>query len=250
MAGKLSFNIDAAEIASAFKELALEVEQEISKSAEAVAAITYAKTVELANNELHSTLEKYKENLGWEKIEDGIYVVYLDEDALFIEEGIEANKDMKPDLLKNSKVSKSGKRYKVIPFDHTKKPQNLSTTAQSIVNELKTNLRAQRVPFKKIEKNQDGSPRIGMLHEFNFGGTKKNARWSAGHLDRVRIYQNKDTNGNVRRDIFTFRTVSSDQEGKWMHPGLQKKEFMDKAMEFAIKEWEDKILPEILRKWE
>ena len=49
----------------------------------------------------------------------------------------------------------------------------------------------------------------------------------------------------------TFRTVTDGpgSQGKWIHPGMDGKKFLDKAAEWAEKNFYDQILPEILEKW-
>lgn len=248
----LKINIDVAEIAKQFKELALEVEQDLSKAVGDLAAMTHAKVAEMASQELKSTLKKLQDNLGFEEISPGIWVVSIDEGALFIEEGIEANKDMKPDLLAGAtKTSKSGYKYRSIPFDHGKSPSQMTPYAQSLVSRIKQTLRAEKIPFKKIEKNGDGSPRVGKLHAFNIDSEKPTKNASHPALKGVTIYQSVTPTGNVRRDILTFRTVSESpaQANKWIHPGMAPKHFLDRASEWAIKEWETNVLPQVLEKW-
>lgn len=253
----LKFNIDAAAIAAQFKEFAVEVEQDLKKAVANLAAITHAKVVEEANTELHTSRQDYMDALGFEEIVDGVWVISVDESAMWIEEGIEANKDMKPDLLaKNAKVSKAGHKYKVIPFDYGKGPTQNSPSTQMVVNAIKSNLKKEGVPFKKIEKNADGSPKVGKLHEFNFGNPGGRmggpGKGNTPVMNGLSIYQTMTKTGNVRRDILTFRTVSSGpgSQGKWHHPGLEPKKFLDKALEWALQEWEQKILPEALKKWD
>ena len=55
----------------------------------------------------------------------------------------------------------------------------------------------------------------------------------------------------MKRDILTFRTVSSGpaSAGKWHHPGMDGKKYLDWALEQATKEWENEILPKIMDKW-
>lgn len=248
----LKINIDVAKIAAEFKELALEVEQDLHKGVANLAAITHAKVAEMANEELHSTRKELMDNLGFEEVSAGIWVVSIDQDALWIEEGIEPNKDMKPDLLKNAKkVSKAGHKYRSIPFDHGKPPSQMTPYAQQLVATIKRGLKKEGVPFKKIEKNQDGSPRLGKLHTFNLGGGLPTAKANTEALKGLAIYQTMTQSGNVRRDILTFRTVSSGPASadKWIHPGFDAKKFLDRASEWATKEFEDKILPEILDKY-
>lgn len=245
----LKIKIDASAIAAQFKEFASEVEQQIKKSVANLATITHAKVAELASGELRSTRKSFLDNLGFEEISDGVWVVSVDEKALFIEEGLDQGFDMKPGLLRNGKISKKGYKYRVVPFEHSKAPSQLSTSAQAIVSQIKANLKKENVPFKKIETNPDGSVREGKLHTFNWK-SKKPGRGNTPVLKGVNIYQTVK-NGNVRRDIITFRTVtnSPSQVDKWKHPGLSGKKFLDRAYDWALKEWENKILPEIMGKW-
>lgn len=246
----LKINIDAAGIASQFKEFALEVEQDIKKAVGDLAAITHAKVAENAQAELKSSRQIYTNNLGYEEITPGVWVVSLGEEALWIEEGIEPNKDMKPSLLKNGKSSSTGTKYKVIPFQYSKAPSQMSTYAQGVVSQIRQNLKKKNIPFKKIEFNKDGSPKVGKIHEFNFGGERP-GKGNTQVMKGVSIYQTLTKTGNVRRDILTFRTVSSGpkSQGKWIHPGLKGKKYMDIAADWAMSEWESKILPEIIQRW-
>lgn len=247
----LKIKIDTASIAAQFKALALEVEQDLNKGIANLAAITHAKVAEMAGDELKSSRKTLTDNLGFEEISPGVWVVSIDEEALWIEEGIEANHDMKPDLLKGAtKTSKDGYKYRSISFDHGKAPSQMTGAAQMIVQRIKSNLKKEGVPFKKIEKNPNGSPRTGKLHTFDWGGSRP-GKGNTPELKGVSIYQTVTKSGNVRRDILTFRTVSGGPKsaGKWLHPGFQAKKFLDRAADWAMKEWEDKILPEVLAKY-
>lgn len=247
----LKILIDTASIAQQMKNMALEVKKDLDKGVANLAAITHAKVAEMANSELHSTRKTLTDNLGFEEVAQGVWVVSIDEKAFFIEEGIENNKDMKPDLLKKgAQISKEGHKYKSIPFDYGKAPSQLTGYAQSVVTRIRENLKKEKVPFKKIEKDAQGNPKLGKLHSFNWGGEIP-GKGNTPVMQRVSIYQTMTKTGNVRRDIMTFRTVTDGPagEGKWIHPGLQAKKFLDRASEWATREWEDKILPEILEKY-
>lgn len=252
----LKFNIDVADIAKEFKDFALEVEQDCQKAVANLAAVTHAKVVQEANEELHSSRQDFMDSLGFEEISPGVWVISVDEGGMWIEEGIEANKDMKPDLLRdNAKVSKNGTRYKVIPFDYGKAPSQMTVGTQQLVSYLKQELKKEGVPFKKIERNADGSPKVGKLHELDFGNPGGRmggpGKGNTPVFKNLSIYQTITKTGNVRRDIMTFRTVSSGpgSQDKWHHPGLAPKKFLDRALDWAVKEWEEKILPEVLEKW-
>lgn len=253
---KLNFNIDAAAIAEQFKEMKLEVEQDLNKAVANLAAITDAKVKEMASQELKSSRQPFMDSLGFEEIAPGVWIISVDESGLWIEEGIEANKDMKPGLLaENFKTSKDGHRYKAIPFDYGTAPSQQTPSTQMVVSYLKSQLRKEKVPFKKIEKNDDGSPKVGKLHEFDFGNPRGTmggpGKGNTPQFKNLSIYQSITKSGNVRRDILTFRTVSDGpgSAGKWHHPGAEPKKFLDRALDWAMKEWEDKILPEVMEKW-
>lgn len=249
----LKLEVNASEIAAQFKELALEVEQDINRGIASVAAMTHAKVAEMAAEELNTTLKTLQDSLGFEEISQGVWVVSIDEKALWIEEGIEPNKDMKPDLLRGArKTSKKGHKYRPIPFDYGKAPSQMSPQTEMLVAKIKQHLKKEKIPFKKIEKHADGkTPKLGKLHEFTIDSERPSARASTPALQNVSIYQSRTSTGNVRRDILTFRTVSESpaSQGKWIHPGLTAKKFLDRAFEFAVNKWENEILPEILKKY-
>lgn len=232
-----------------FKEFAKELESDINQAMGELAAITNAKVLEMAQKELKTSRKKYTDALGFEEVAPGIWVVSLDEKAFFIEEGLPDNFDMKPGLLKKGETSKDGTRYRVVPFDHTAPPSTMSITAQQIVQGIKTNLKKANIPFKKIEYNENGSPKTGKLHTLNFGGAIP-GRGNTPALQGINIYQQVTKTGQVKRSITTFRTVTDKQTDKWINPGIQAKQFLDKAFDFALKSWEEQILPEILRKYE
>ncbi len=253
--------VDAAKIASVFAEWKEAVERDIKKSMGELAAITHAKVKDDASIGLkHSkVVGQYMENLGWEAVSDGVWCVYLKEPALWIEDGIKPGTDMKPGLLK-------GKKYRVIPFRYDKGPTQNSDDTNKVIDNIKSELRQQdiskkdpsfnkngnamsKVPFKNIEYDKNGSPKVGKLHQFDFGGQRP-GKGNTPQMNGLSIYQSVK-NGKARRDILTFRTVSSGpaSEGKWIHPGFEGKKYLDAAADWALKEWENTILPGIIAKW-
>jgi hypothetical protein len=253
----LKIKIDTTLMAKQFKELALEVERDLKKGVANLAAVTHARVVEMASEELHSSRKTFMDNLGFEEISDGVWVVSVDEKGLWVEEGIEPNTDMKPGLL-------AGRKSRVIPFDHNKAPSQLNGYAQNLVTNIRAQLKKEKVPFKKLETYgtgpNKGKPIAGdvdkpvRLHTFDFSkGRASQAGGGGGNPDLkgINIYQTLTKTGNVRRDIMTFRTVSSGpaSEGKWIHPGTKRHKFLDRAEIWAMEEWETKILPEILDKY-
>lgn len=155
--------------------------------------------------------------------------------------------------LLNGKSAKTGKngRYAVIPFKHNENPSQQSEKATKLADEIKQALRKRNINWRKIEKNADGSPRIGRLHTINV----ETARLSPKHKTEpgmgVSVYQSKDKQGNVRRDVVTFRIIHEKhrQEGLWVHPGRKGDKLMDKALDWAMNTWEKEILPMLLEKY-
>jgi len=241
----LKFDIDAESILSQFKEVAEEVKKNMEDSLRNLVTLTRARIVEQTEVLSSDVNRIYMEALGdEEEVATNVWVISLDEKALWIEEGIEANKDMKPGLLK-------GKTHRVIPFRYDKPESRNTPFTQGLIGEIKQKLKTEKVSISKIERNSDGSPRVGKLHEFNLGGPIP-GKGNTPALQRLSIYQSQQKDSSkIRRDVLTFRTVSSGpaSEGKWIHPGYDAKRFMDKAMDKAVKDWEEQILPEILAKW-
>lgn len=253
----IKFDIDAESIVSSLKEFQNEIKEDLQKGIETLATETYAEVQRMANQELKTLKEPFMNSLDFQEVSPGVWVISVDQSGLWIEEGIEPDTDMKPGLLKGgAKTSKEGNKYRAIPFKYGSQSSSQSTPqSQEILGYLKQNLRKQGVPFKKIEKDSSGSPKLGKLHEFNFGNV--GGRWGApgrGNTQRfagLSIYQHKTPSGKVRRDVLVFRTVTSGPKssGKWIHPGREGSKFLDKALIYCSDTWEQKILPEILKKW-
>lgn len=244
----LKFFVNAEAIAKDFEDLKKEVEEAVTLGVKQVASMTYAKTQELAGQELKSTRETYMNSLKFEEVQKGIWVVSLDEKALFIEEGKAAG-SMIPDLLrKNAKTAKDGSRYKVIPFDQGKSISKAPESSHMFLNQVKKELKQRGIPYKKLEFDKDGSPRIGRLHTIkDIESFRPSSRASFGALSGLTIYQTKTPGGKVKRDILTFRVASSKHEGsKWIHPGLKAHKFMDEALSWAEGVFDKEILPAIL----
>ncbi len=240
----LKIKLDTTALASTLKEYAAEVAQDVNKGVARLAAQTKAHVLMDAGAELSSpTFKTFSKSVEMEDISPGIWVVSINQKGLWIEEGIEPNTDMKPGLLK-------GKKFVVIPFSKDKSKASSTGYEFQLREQVKSALKKEGIPFKKIENNPNGSPKTGLLHRKDFGGEIP-GKGNTPVLNGVSIYQTLTKTGNVRRDILTFRTVSSGpaSAGKWFHPGYQPKKFLDKAQAWAEKEWEQTFLPEILAKW-
>lgn len=261
----VKYNIDIASIASTFQQFAKEVKAELQQGVQRLAAQTHAHLKETAASDAKMssrTKKLYLDGLSFTTIGDGIHVVSLDQSAGWIDDGIKSEYDMKPSLLKSPDgISKDGHAYKVIPLDKAKGPSNSSPEDRQVTSQVKQFLKKQNVKYSpgehaptktnKFELNSDGSPRVGKVNSFDIP-SKVPGKGNTPELFGLSIYQTKMPNGNIRRDILTFRTVSAgpNSDGKWIHPGFEGKKFFEGAEEWAQKTWENDILPDILKKWE
>jgi len=246
---KLILDLDLNELTKEIDSISKEVGKALQEGAENLALMTDAKVKELASEQLHTRAKEYKDNVTFEEVEEGVWVVTLKQPAMWIEEGVDPG-SMVDNLLKNNpKINKEGKRYKAIPFEHSKNPSQQTPQAQELVKQIKQHMRRKKIPFRKLELGRDGSPRVGLLHRFSIDSDKPTSRAKTDALKNVTVYQTKDkVTGTVRRDVLTFRTVTEDhkEEGLWVHPGLPGVKLFDKAFDWALTTWEREIMPDIL----
>lgn len=246
----LSFNINLDEVKNSLKDYTKGLEQDLIKSVEGLATMTHAKTLELAQEGLSSTYQIYSDNLEFINPSPNFWIVSLKAPAMWIEEGRKSG--FQEELLngKSSKVSKDGKRYAVIPFTHNKNPSEQSAKAKQLSDQIKEHFKKKGIYWKKIEKNADGSPRLGKLHSFNIDNPRLKPIHKTPATHGVSVYQTKTSEGNVRKDVVTFRIIHEDHknEGLWIHPGLEGKQFMNKAFDWAMNTWENEVLPSVMEK--
>lgn len=248
----LRFDIDIDAISSEFGELKKEVNNDLKSTVGNLASMTHAKALELATDQLGSLQKTYKDNISFEQLEENLWVVSLDEKALFIEDGFVGG--FMEGLLKgkSSKVNAKGERYAVIPFEHSKNPSEQSEKARDLTNQIKAELKKRNINYRKPEYNPDGSPKLGLIKRFDVESAKLKDIHKDQPLKGVAIYQKMDDKtGKVRRDVMTFRVITEKHrgEGKWVHPGMKAKKILDQSFEWAMEEWTEKILPEVLSKY-
>ena len=244
-----SLQIDAKEIAAAFGDLSSQVETSVTKAVGALAAATHAKVLEIATAELHTSASTYKDALSFEKLGGNIWVVALDmKKAGWIEEGLKPG--FMEQLLhgKSAKTNVDGGKYAIIPFQHNKKPSEQTPQAQEMMGQIKSFLKEKNIRTTKLEFNEDGSPKMGLLHRFNIDSAKPSSKAKYPALSGLAVYQRKNEKGQIKKEIMTFRIITEKhkEEGRWFHPGVKAANIIDKSYFWAIGEWDNTILPQIL----
>lgn len=246
----MDFVIDIEALKAEFQGMEREIDASVRDAAKMLAVQTHAHVVEQASQKLRTRLKMFLDGLQYRET-DNVYSIVVPANIRWIEDGMPAH-SMLPGLLRSpkAKMSKDGHRYIVVPFNHSKGPSQQTPFANSITQLMKQQLKKKGIPYKGIEKDSSGKPLIGALHRLNLGGPKRD-HWSAPALQGLTIYQNKGAKGGVKREAMTFR-VASDRHagtGKWEHPGLEGKGFLDEAFHWAQNEWESRILPELLERF-
>jgi hypothetical protein len=192
-----------------------------------IALETHAFITDKATHTLHSSLSTYMDALKISSENDSVWVVYLQPEANWIEDGQPAH-DMIEALTHGpkSKVGKDGKRYAIIPFKHNKRPQDMSRAEMQLAEHVKSELK--KLKLNKTILDDDGKPKLGKVAAATVDMEFANSiRSKIPLLAGVNIYQRevqmKNGKTKVMRDIFTFRVVSEKQKGtgKWWHPGTK-----------------------------
>lgn len=247
-------------------------ERTMALAAQSLAAATHGHIVEQVQSKLHSTRQKYLDALSFKQLNKDTWIISLGPEAMFLEEGMQRH-EMIDDLLGQgrgphkgspAKTAKDGSKYRVIPFEHKKGPTAQTQKAKSLTDIIKGTMKQLNIPYGKLEMNAAGKPKVGLLHSFDVlkkpnsmgGGDVERGKHSGiSLLQGVRVYQ-KPVAGpggtsSVKRQIMTFRAVSSKHKGtgRWVHPGLQPRLFMDEGYRWALEQWSQKIAPEILKQF-
>lgn len=229
----------------------------LKNAAQQLAMQSHAHLLEQVQQKLHSTREKYVDAVSFTQVNDTTWVISLDRSAMWIEEGMPEH-EVLDNLLKSpkAKMAKDGSRYLVVPFQHNKGPTSQTKAAQDLTATVKQELKKRQIPYSKIERDQHGKAKLGLLHSFDITKEPVKTHEGAGQghgkigdvrqgttgipfLQSVRVYQRQMKNGNVSRGVLTFRVASSKHKGsgKWVHPGIQARKFFDETAEWALTCW-------------
>jgi len=257
-------NFDASELKSlmnieeAFNDAVKDAEKQL-------AAMTYTKAVDLATSKLHSRRQMFVDALSI-KEEDGVTIVNLNGSARWIDDGQEPH-SMLEALLKSPKAKRAadGSMYVVVPFDHGpgKGPANSPESQQPMINALKKEFKQRKIPWGKIERDDQGRPKMGKIHSFDMSNTPIKTGEGAGQghgktgavrqgstgipfLQGVAVYQHGQAGGGAKKSVMTFRTASSNQQGAWQHPGVEAANIMEETWKWAQETMEREIIPLVI----
>ena len=251
--------------------------QVVREEIKALVDATYVHIKEKAQERLHTRREMFIEHCHQVVIDDDTHMIFVEAKYRWIEDGLSEH-NMLMDLLgsKKAKRAKDGSTYVVVPFKHGPKGVTEATPAQmDLLTTIKAEMKKKKIPYGGIEKDASGQAKLGLLHSFDimtaplktlapYGGAGQ-GRGAVGKpmvgptgiplLKGVRIYQNEVKNAttgkkSVQKSIMTFRIASSKHlgQGRWDHPGLESCNFLEEGKEWALKEWNDTIEPQIIRR--
>lgn len=238
---------------------------EAAKAAKNLTAMGHAKAVELAARQLHARRQMFVEGLEMKQVNEFTWFISLNAKATWIEDGMPPH-SMLDALLRSAKArtSKDGTRYVVVPFRHGPGVGGgHGTPAQmSLTDTIKSEMKQRGIPYAKVERAPDGSPKMGLLHRFNILnaplktaegpgqgrgaiGAVKQGPTGIPFLRGVGVYQRPGAGGKVQRDIMTFRIASEKHrnQGRWEHPGLRPVKILDQTAEWILQTWEREIAP-------
>jgi hypothetical protein len=246
----LKITIDTKAIADQLGRKKEEIISKTRKAVQGLAAAAHTHVLELAGEKLKSLQIKYKEAVSFEQADDNLWIVSLDSSAMWIEKGHGAwSMYDKLSTSPKAKTSKEGNKYLTIPFEHSKRPAQQSEKARAITEDVKSFLKKQKIPYKKLEYNTDGSPKMGLIHRFDVGNALPSPKAKTPTLKGLAIYQKKnEQTGKIQRDIMTFRIVSEKNkgDGRWEYQAREGVDIFRKTHEWAIKTWNNDILPALI----
>jgi len=276
----IGVNVDLSGI-DGLRDFQAVVEAEAADANRRLAASAYAHAVELATRELTSRREKYLQALSFFE-QDGVAIIQLDASALWVEDGMSPH-NMLDSLLSSpkAKIGKDGQKYLVVPFDHSPGHGATNTTPYQLdlVNTVRREMAKRKIPWAKIERDDQGRPKLGRLHRFSVNSSPiktgpgpgmgrgpvgdvrqgPNARQLVGggpggggtpFLAGVGVYQSAGAGGSVKRSVMTFRVASSEHYGqeRWDHPGLEPKRILSRTADWAEEQVKNVIVPDLMER--
>jgi hypothetical protein len=281
MSKEFKFNINAEAVAAQVQQDVESIYKELQDGVKSLTAQTHAKVLEFASQDLKgynlkAFMGENGKNVSWDQVSDNIFVVAIDPSVGFYNDGRPpVSMATESWLLKNAKTAKDGSKYRVIPFKHDTKQTHganaqLNSMAKNMIRQARTPDN-KRIPLYSIEKNADGTPRIGTLHKIkatppftqsqapslfskprsaeDAKATGLKAHGGIFKLEGLAVSQ-RMVGPKVKREAVTFRVVSSKHqaEGRWLFPAIPAHRFLERAFEWATQTAWPEILSKIGKK--
>lgn len=213
------------EMGKDIKELTTALEKEAKALVPVIAAQAHGMIVEKAQERLKARRQMYLDALDIKQIsaseDNEVWAVTLNKSAGWIEEGMPAGERIEMIINggKPAKTSKSGAKYKIIPFQYNKKPSMQSSADAKLARYVDRQLKAQGLD--KTIMGKDGKPILGKAASVKI--TDPNQPVGKGNkplLQGLTIYQsekkNKKGESKIHRQVMTFRVISTAQKGSGM----------------------------------
>jgi hypothetical protein len=249
------------------------IRNELRTAVQNLSIQTHAKIIEMANEDLkgwqlQNFLGENGSNIRWRQASDNIWAVEIDEKVMFYDRGRPiVSMATESWLLKNGKKAKDGSVYRAIPFKKDLSAKGISAhgvsgtlniMAKNAIQAARTE-QGQKISLRTIERNRDGSPRVGILHKIPVA-QPFNQRQAPNLFSRPRSAEDAKKTGlkehegifklqglviaqrmvgaKVKREAMTFRVVSSKHknENRWMYPEIKAHRFLERAFQWAINE--------------
>ena len=263
----LTLNLNLGDLSGLEERLRIKADILLERGAADLAVQVHGHIVEQAARKLHSSRSQYIEALSYEQRERGEWVIKLNKSAMWIEEGM-ARHEMIDDLLRHgARVNpKTGVRYKAIPMA-IKGKTSTPAAAQILRQAAMGAARAAGINMREVEREVDGRIREGLIHRLTVAnhplrtgigayqghgamGDPRQGMTGRSFLSGLQIRQKMigGAGGMVQKTAMVFRVVSSLHKGtgRWVHPGFKAVKLFDEANQWATREWENKLMPEIL----
>lgn len=251
--GDFSLKMSAEKLGKSLENLAPALEQELQAAVASLAETTYANIIAQAQSKItkDGMRRDYLSGLKFQNLGDGSYLIYLDGKwPNEIEDGV-APFDMKKTHLKSTKTvgvgprsgepwvrtAKDGHKWAVVPMEH--KPfQAKAGDLDSEIKKMETiNKQGKLQKVTQIFNNMDGTPASGKVFE----AKKDEFPDLAQNLQNIVKYQYVHDSGRVSSLYMTFRIMSENQTGAWMHKGYDALNLFDEAERYVEAELENII---------
>lgn len=236
---EIRLRVKMEELGVKLEEINREIADQLAVSVAQLARLTYNRATELATTRLNSTKQQYLDALNFEAEGEGVFVIYLESEAAHLENGYPPF-PMLPKLVRgpNSKLSKEGYRYAIIPI----RQRVDSASTQPSMNARSLAMRIKEVVDERKFKQVSSSTYQGKVQTVEKYTGKAPHPFLKG-LTRVREYASAAAKGAPLSSTYlTFRVASEKYPSKFKHPGFQGANvFPD------IERWADDQLGNIIR---